>query len=45
MFLVEFKEELTAKWLRGDWDKTAVAFLKKGEYLFSKLSKVTMERK
>jgi hypothetical protein len=32
MFLVEFTEELTAKWLRGDWDRTPVALLKKVEY-------------
>jgi hypothetical protein len=32
MFFVEFTEELTAKQLRGDWDGTPFALLKKVEY-------------
>jgi hypothetical protein len=31
MSLVEFKEEFS-QWLRGDWDRTPVALLKKVEY-------------
>jgi hypothetical protein len=39
MFLVEFTEELIAKWLRGDWGKTPVALLKKRGILVFKAFK------
>jgi hypothetical protein len=45
MFLVELTGELSATWLRTVWDRRTVALLKKEEYWFSMLLKVTMERK